>query len=191
MKKLSNREKKLVLLASAAAVFFIGFQFGISPLLDYSERIGKEIPQMERDLKKAELLRRLYLKINGEITGIRDRLDERQETFRPFDFLDKLARKEGLSLGKVSHDTNEDVHENYREDILEIDFEKVPLDKLVRFLHGIESSGHLLTVKELSITPDGRDSTLLNADITVSTFVKKADKEHVAGGEKVPVRAHR
>lgn len=173
MKKLSNREKKLVLLAGCAAVFFLGFQFGVSPLLDYYQRMGKETPQMARDLKKAELLRRLYLKINAEITGIRGRLDERKETFKPYDFLDKLARKEGLALGKVSHDSNEDVHEDYREDTLEIDFERVPLDKLVRFLHGIESSGHLLTVKELSITPDGRDSTLLNADITVSTFVKK------------------
>ena len=174
MKKKSGREKKLVLLAGCAIIFFIIWQFALSPLINYNERIGKQIPKMKMDLLAARRLKKRYQSLDKDIQAIRARVDERREAFNPYDFLDKLARKEGIrsNLDKITSDSD-DINDNYREDIVKIRLKDVALSKLVRYLYNIENSGQLLTVRELTIEPDSRDSNLLDVKFEVSTFARK------------------
>jgi len=158
MKKMSKREKNFILLALCGAIIFAGYFFAFTPLEQYYDRIKSETPKMKIDLKTAQRLKKQY---------------ERQDKFNPYDFLDTLARKEGIrsNLDKITSST-EEVNEQYHEDIVKIRLKNVALSKLVRYLYNIENSGQLLTVKELTIEPDRRNSTLLDAKFEVSTFAK-------------------
>lgn len=178
MKKLSSREKKLVILSLCVVIFYFAYRFALNPVLEYAERIETELPKLRVDLMAAYRLRKEYLSLDDEIGGIRERIDERQHTFNPYDFLDTLARKEGLrvNLDKITSST-EEINEEYHEEIVTIRLKNVSLEKLVRYLYGIENSGQLLTVEKLSIEPDRRNSAYLDVEFEVSTFAKRRIKE--------------
>ncbi len=171
MKKISKREKTYILLASCAAAFFIIYQFVLTPLEEYYENINRNIPKMKMDLLTAKRLKKQYVELDNDVRNIRGRLDQRQEAFNPYDFLDKLASREGIrpNLEKITSST-EEVNENYHEEIVKIRLKDVMLQKLVRYLYNIENSGQLLTVKELTIEPDRRNSAVLDVRFEVSTF---------------------
>ena len=173
MKKFTPREKRLITVAGGALMIFLLYQFVLVPMLDYSEQMHNSIPKLKMDLLAARRLKGRYQEIDGEIQNIQDRVDKRQKAFNPYDFLDKLSRREKIrsNLDKITSES-EEIDENYREDIVKIRLKNVSLEKLVRFLYNIENSGQLLTVKELTIEPDRRDSELLDVKFEVSTFAK-------------------
>jgi type II secretory pathway component PulM len=176
MKKLSPREKKALIGAIAAIIVFILFQFGVSPLLDRYEQMEGQIPKLKADLRAARRLQKNYKKLEAAVQAIRSRVDEREGAFNPYDFLDKLARKEGVrsNLDKIKSST-EEVSDQYNEETVDIRLKNVNLAKLVRYLYSIEHSGQLLTVKELVIEPDKRHSERLDVKFNVSTFAKAKD----------------
>jgi hypothetical protein len=177
MKKISRREKNFMVMAFCGAIIFAGYLFVFTPLEQYYNRIKSQTPKMRIDLKTAQRLRKQYETLDEEVKVIRERLDARQDEFNPYDFLDTLARKEGIrsNLDKITSAT-EAVNEKYHEDIVKIRLKNVALSKLVRYLYNIENSGQLLTVKELTIKPDRRNSMVLDANFEVSTF-SRTEKE--------------
>ena len=69
MKKISKREKNLILIAVLAVSFFIIFEFLITPLLGYYDRIKKELPKLKIDALAAVRLKKQYLALDKEIKG--------------------------------------------------------------------------------------------------------------------------
>ena len=192
MKELSRREKKLVMLAGGVIALFLLLRFGLFPLLDYYAMLDKRIPRLEKDVQKARLLRKLYLDLDRKVAEVRAKVDERHQTFNPYDFLDKLARKDGIrsALDKITSGS-EEINEDYREEIVTIRLKGVTLNKLVRYLYDIEHSGQVLTVKSLSIEPDEENSMLLDVEFEVSTFSRNKPGERVKRNEKIRSRAGR
>jgi len=184
MKKISKREKKLIATALGAIAVFLVYQFAINPLLKYAERIQNEIPQMKGDLLTARRIRTRYRELDREIRDIRQRLDQRTAEFNPHDFLSTLAQKGGIlpNLEDIKLDTTK-INEIYQEDTAIVRLKNVQLEKLVNYLYEIESSGQLLTVKELSVKPDSDNSLLLDVTFDVSTFAKTKKTEGATTGK--------
>ncbi|MDD5557846.1 MAG: type II secretion system protein GspM [bacterium] len=171
MKKISPRERRLVALAGAGILLFALYEFALTPLLEWHDRLGREIPKLREDLRTARRVQRRYGRLDGEVREIQERLDRRAREFNPHDFLSTLARREGIlqNLEDIKVDSSQ-VDERYREEIASVKLRKVSLGRLVSYLYGIENSGHLLTVKELQIKPDGADSLLMDVSFDASTF---------------------
>jgi type II secretory pathway component PulM len=191
MKKISKREKQLIAIAGAAILIFLSYQFAITPFLNYCEQIQTEIPQMERDLLRARVIQSQYKTLDSDIKEIRSRLDERTAEFKPHDFLSTLAKNEGIlpNLDKIQIEQKE-VSDEYVEEMAGVRLKHISLEKLVSYLYGIENSGQLITVKDLSIKPDSNDSLSLEVRFNASTFLKVKKKEGEAE-KKQPVRKHR
>ncbi|MCX6354484.1 MAG: type II secretion system protein GspM [Candidatus Aureabacteria bacterium] len=190
MKKISKREKKLIGIAGAAIAGFLIYQYAITPFLDYCERIRTDIPQMQKDLLRVCVIQLQYAALDKNIREIRSRLEERTAEFKPHDFLSTLAKKEAIlpNLDKIELEQKE-VSDAYEEQIAGVRLKHISLDKLVSYLYGIENSGQLITVKDLSIKPDSDDSRFLEVKFNASTFVKLKKKEGEVE-KKPPVRKH-
>ncbi len=185
MKKMSKREKNLIATALGAIALFLVYQFAVNPFLKYAQRIQDEIPQMKGDLLTARRIRTRYRELDKEIMDIRQRLDQRPAEFNPHDSLSTLAQKCGMlpNLEDIKLDTA-NVNENYQEDTAVVRLKNVPLEKMVNYLYEIESSGQLLTVKELSIKPDSGNSLLLDVTFDASTFTKAKKTEGATTGKQ-------
>lgn len=191
VKKISQRERRLVSIALAAIAAFLVYQFAVSPFLEYVDRIGEEIPKMKGDLLTARRIRTRYLALDKEIKAIRQRLDQRTAEFNPHDFLSKLAQKAGIlpNLEDIKLDAAQ-INEIYQEDVATVRLKNVQLEKLVSYLFEIENSDQLLTVKELSIRPDNDNSLLLDVAFDASTFTKTKKTDEGTKG-KSPAKSQR
>lgn len=192
MKKISLREKRLIAVAVAAVALFLVFQFALSPILAYYDRMGKEIPQLRDDLLTARRVKKRYGEIAGDVKAVQERLAARPKEFNAHDFLSTLARREGVlpNLDDITKKT-EQVNEAYQEETATVKLKKVSLGKLVSYLYGIENSGQLLTVRELEITPDRGNSLLLDVAFEASTFRQSEAKEEDRKSETAPQRKGR
>lgn len=191
MKKFTAKERKLIAIAAGAVGLFLLYRLALTPFLGYCDRIQKDIPRMERDLVRAHVIQAQYGIIDQEIRDIRSRLDARPAEFKPHDFLSTLARKEGIlsNLDKIQLEQKE-APAGYEEQIAAVKLKHITLEKLVSYLYGIENSGQMITVKDLSVKPDSGNSLMLEAKFNASTFVKLQKKE--AGMEKKPpAKKHR
>jgi len=191
VKKMSGREKKLVAIGGGAIGLFIIYQFALTPLFGYYERLGEEIPKMRDDLLTARRVRKRYAALDREIKSIQERLDQRAKEFNAHDFLGStLAGREGVQ-GNVD-DINVSVREaseGYQEEVATVKLRDVPLSKLVNYLYAIEHSGQLITVRELTIKPDADNSTLLDVTFDACTFRKAAgtdEKQEAAPPPRKP-----
>ena len=77
MKKMSQRERRLISIALAAIAAFLFYQFAVSPFLKYVDLVREEIPKMKGDLLTARRIRTRYRALDQEIKDIRQRLDQR------------------------------------------------------------------------------------------------------------------
>jgi type II secretory pathway component PulM len=191
-KKISQREKRLISIALAAIAAFLVYQFAIDPFLEYAARIQEEIPKMKRDLLTAQRMQSRYLALDKEINDIRQRLDQRPAEFNPHDFLSTLAQESEIlpNLEDIKLDATE-INELYEEDVATVRLKNVPLEKLVSYLFEVENSDQLLTVKELSIKPDDKNSLLLNVAFDVSTFIKTKQTDEEPKKGKPPKKPRR
>lgn len=182
MKKISKREKSLIVAAFGAIVLFLIYQCAINPFLKYAVRIQEEIPQMKGDLLTARRMQTRYRELDREIRDIRQRIDQRTAEFSPNDFLSTLAKNAGLfpNLDGIKPDHTK-INESYGEDTATVKLKNVQLEKLVNYLYDIENSGQLLTVKELSIKPDNDNSLALDVTFDVSTFTKTKKTDEGTG----------
>lgn len=191
MKKLSAREKKLVGIALAAVGFFLLLQFGVSPLAGYYDRIRTETPAMRQDILTARRLAKRFAALDGEIRKIHESLDQRKKEFNPYNTLNDLARREGLSsnLDRITMESKQ-LDEQYQEETAKVTLKRVPLNRLVGFLYDIETTSDLMTVKLLSIRADPDDSLLLDATFDAST-ITKGQKREGAAEKKAPAKKAR
>jgi type II secretory pathway component PulM len=194
MKKISKREKSLIATAFGAIALFLIYQCAINPFLKYTVRIQEEIPQMKGDLLTARRIQTRYRELDGEIRRVRQHIDQRTAEFSPNDFLSTLAKKAGIfpNLDGIKPDHTK-INESYGEDTATVKLKNVQLEKLVNYLYDIESSGQLLTVKELSIKPDNDNSLALEVTFDVSTFTrtKKTDEGTVGKPPSKPQHTQR
>ena len=58
----------------------------------------------------------------------------------------------------------------YKENMVEIKMEKIPLEQLVRYLYKVENSPELLRIKELRIKPRFDNKNLMDARFKVSAY---------------------
>lgn len=179
--------------AGAAVAVFLILQYLVFPFADYSERIKKDIPQLERDLLRARIIRMQYAGLDDKIKEIRTRLEARTAEFNPHDFLSTLAKNEGIlpNLDKIQVEIKE-AGDSYQEQIADVRLKHIPLEKLVNYLYSIENSGQMITVTDLSIKPDRDDQSLLEVRFNASTFIKLKKKENeMEAQKKQPSRKYR
>ena len=58
----------------------------------------------------------------------------------------------------------------YRISSVEMKLEAIPLDRMIRYLHAVETSGHLVDVRRLSLTQTGKTEKFLDAVLEIQTL---------------------
>jgi len=176
MRKITVREKVLIGLAGAGLVGALFYLHVISPALAEMKKVDAKIPYVEKQLRAVRRIRERCGEINTMIDQVQQRLDKREGNFQPRAFLDKLAKQVGMNndqLKGIQPKGSKIENEVYKEERFGVTLKKTSLEDLVKFLYQIESSKYLLTVRKLSIDPDKRSPSLLNAKFEVSTFTRK------------------
>lgn len=170
--KLNKREQISVAAAGAAVLLFLVLQFLVFPLMDKNERLEKTISTRQQELAEIQVLRTQYRETAQKAESMQQRLKTRRRGFTLFSFLEALAGQTGvktrIAYMKPSSTTLKE--SSYRISSVEMKLQEVTMSQLLAYLHGIETSRDMISIKRLSISKGEKNSDLLNTVFQVETL---------------------
>jgi general secretion pathway protein M len=170
--KLNKREKVYVGAALAAIVIFIALQFLIFPLFEKNEQLTRTLATRQQEFVQIKLLQAEYKKTADQAEESRRYLKARKRGFTLFSFLDTLAGRTGVkSHIAYMKPTNTPIKDTpYRRSMVEMKLSDINMSQLLAFLHGIETSRDMVSIKRLSISTGEKQADLINSIFQVETL---------------------
>lgn len=166
---LSDRERTLVGLAGGTIAISILFLGIIQPIAMLADNIENRADAAEQQLLVMNRLRRQYDVVNASLTKVEDQIRANHERRNLLTLLESLAAESSIVVDSMEERKAQD-DEKFKETRVEVRLKSVSLRHTVTYLHAIESSDQLLTVKSLRIKNRTDKSSLLDVTFNVSTF---------------------
>jgi general secretion pathway protein M len=140
----------------------------IAPLIAAGANVGSRVAGAERDLEIAQRLRRDYDEIHQRLSTVEERIQTGPRgNLRTT--LESLAQRASVKIDSMEPQAAP-AGDRYRETKVEVALKQVSLPQTVRYLHEIESTEELLSVKALRIRTRPDQPELLDVSFTVSSF---------------------
>jgi len=165
---LAPRERLLLAAAGALVASVLLWAVLIQPVLDARDRAATRVTTAEQQLELMGRLRQEFDEVNRRLSRV-----ERQIQAGPrgniFTLLESLARRASVDVEAMEPQTGSS-SDRYRETKVQVVLKNVTLRQAVTYLHQIEESQQLLSVKSLRLRTRRDPANLLDATFTVSTF---------------------
>jgi general secretion pathway protein M len=165
---LSSQERILVTLAAAGVGAALAFLIIVNPILGAAANADRRVATAEEELGLVQRLRREYDEVHGRLATVEERIKNgpRGEIFTT---LEKLAAESVVKVDSMEPRTSP-ASDAYRETKVQVALKNVTLAQLVNYLHKIDSSEQVLSIKSLRIRTRKDKPELLDATFTVSSF---------------------
>jgi type II secretory pathway component PulM len=165
---LSDRERILVSIVGVLLVVLV-FYFGIIRLsFGLRGDAQRRLTQAEQQLMVMSRLRREFDDVNVRLTSVEQRIQSSTRgNLRTT--LESLARASKVKVESMEPQATPS-NDRYRETKVEVALKQVTLRQTVSYLHEIESSDEVLSVKSLRMRTRKDQPDFLDVTFTVSTF---------------------
>ncbi len=165
----SPREKRMLTFGAAGVVLFIV----LIAYASFSSSIRKANDALEEkrlDFDRISVLAATYNQEEQERQMLEAKL--RQSPPGLMSFVDTIAKKEGVEVGGMSDRGVISGGQGGRpkEMSVEVNFSKVPLDKLLRLLTAIEQSPGVVRVRRLRVHKNFENKDVLDVSLSVSAW---------------------
>ncbi len=165
---LSERERILVSIAGVLLVVLV-FYFGvIQSSLGLRSNAQYRLTQAEQELMVMSRLRKEFDVVNERLTSVEQRIESSTRgNLRTT--LESLALASQVTVESMEPQSTPS-NDRYRETKIEVGLKQVTLRQTVSYLHQIESSEEVLSVKSLRMRTRKDQPDFLDVTFTVSTF---------------------
>ena len=169
--QMNSREKYVVGFGSAVVLSIIIFQFIITPFFDGRKSKKQQVIQLANQIKEMKVLKAEYEQLTGKNYRTTRKTGVNNTDFTLFSFLEKLAGttkiKDKISYMKPSTSTSKE--SKVQLSLVKIKFNLIVMEQLISFLHGVETSSHMIFVRGISISKAGKDAKFLNVVLQLET----------------------
>ena len=171
LKNLNKREKYAVYAASGLIAFFILIQVIISPIINKKERLTRTLQAKTKILEEMRILQSEYGIIGEKARLSKKRFEARKKDFTLFSFLDRLADKSGIKnhITYMKPSTSAREKSGYKVSKVEMKLQSITLKQLTSYLHGVETSKNIVSIKRISIVKTGIKEGYVNAVLQIET----------------------
>jgi type II secretory pathway component PulM len=165
---LSPSERRLVGAGGGLAVALLSYLLVVQPVLGARHRAETRAAAAEQQFVTMLRLREEYDEINRRLSAVEHRIQNGPRG-NIFTLLESLATRSSVKVESMEPQTPL-ASDRYRETKVEVALKSVTLAQTVSYLHQIESSEQLLSVKSLRLRTRRDKPELLDVTFTVSTF---------------------
>lgn len=171
LKNLNKRQKYAVYAASGLIAFFILIQVIISPIINKRERLTRMLQSKTKTLEEMRILQSEYGIIGEKARLSKKRFEARKKDFTLFSFLDRLADKSGIKnhITYMKPSTSAREKSGYKVSKVEMKLQGITLKQLTSYLHGVETSKNIVSIKRISIVKTGIKEAYVNAVLQIET----------------------
>lgn len=169
LERLAPRERWALGAAAALTVLTFLYVGVAAPLLSTIDHSRQRAEQAQRDLELVRQWRRQLGVVNGRLASVEQRIASGpHENMRTT--LDRLRIQSGIAKFESIDEKTSKPSDRYHEKQMEVALKSVTLAQIVQYLHQIESSPQVLSVKRLRISRRADDPKLLDVRFVVSSF---------------------
>lgn len=171
-KQLHRRERYIITGATCLIGAFIIVQLIVLPLFNRKDRLHSSIKAKTQVLMEMRRLQSEYETLNASSQKSMARFGVREKGFRLFSFLDRLAKETGIK-GNVIYmkpTIKEQPNSPYKLSRVEMKADAVTLKQLTTYLHGVETSKNMITIRKLSISKKSKNESLITAILQIETL---------------------
>jgi type II secretory pathway component PulM len=165
---LSSQERILVTIAGAGVAAALVFLVIVSPILGAASGAESRVAAAEQELELVRRLRLDYDEVHGRLATVEERIRNGPKG-EIFTTLEKLASESMVKVDSMEPRTSPG-SDAYRETKVQVALKSVTLAQLVNYLHKIDSSDQVLSIKSLRIRTRKDKPAFLDATFTVSSF---------------------
>ncbi len=165
---LAPRERMLVLSAGALTAIAIAYLALVVPVLAIGDRASDRLDGAETAYEVMKRLRADYDDVQRRLQAVEGRI-RRGSRSNLRTVLESMAQESQVTVESMEPQAAPTIPP-YRETKVEVGLKAVTLPQTVSYLHAIESSNDLLTVKNLRIRSRSDKPQLLDVTFTVSSF---------------------
>lgn len=170
--KLNKREKISVVAAAAAIAIFLVMQVLVFPLFDKNTQLSRLLVTRQQEVEQIRLLQAEYRKTAQKTEQAQRYLKTRKRGFTLFSFLETLAGQTGIKshIAYMKPTTTAQKDSPYRLSMVEMKLQEITMSQLLAYLHGIETSRDMISIKRLSISKGEKKADLINTVFQVETL---------------------
>ena len=177
--EINKREKYLVGFACIFILAALVYNFGISTVIERQKLLTRQLAAKKNVLETLSRLSEEYnrtLKESDRLTGM---YAKRDKGFTLFAFLETMAVKAGvddhIDYMKPSSTPSSlmDKPSNAHLSLVEMKLKGIKLSQLISYLYLVELSEHIVFIKRLGITSDGKNQHTISAVLQVETYVNE------------------
>jgi len=170
--KLNKREKICVAAAAAAIVIFLVLQMLVFPLFEKNAQLTRTLATRQQEREQIQQLQADYRKTAEKAEQAQRHLKTRKRGFTLFSFLETLAGQTGVKshIAYMRPTTTTQKDSPYRLSMVEMKLQDVTMAQLLTYLHGIETSRDMISIKRLSISKGEQKADLINTVFQVETL---------------------
>jgi general secretion pathway protein M len=168
----SKRERTAIWAGVAFIFVFVLFRLVIFPFVDQKERIGRVLEANMKNLIEIRSLKSEYEALNRRANTSKFRFEKRSKSFTLFSFLDRLAGEVGIkeNIAYMKPSTTVQKESTYKISLVEMKLTGINMEQITQYLHKIETSKNMVSIKRLSLTKPDEKQNQLNAVLQVQTF---------------------
>jgi len=170
--KLNKREKIGVAAAAVAIVIFLVLQVLVFPLFEKNAQLTRTLATRQQEREQILLLQAEYQKTAEKAQEAQRHLKRRKQGFTLFSFLETLAGQTGVKshIAYMRPTTTSQKDSPYRLSMVEMKLQEITMSQLLAYLHGIETSMEMISIKRLSISKGEQKADLINTVFQVETL---------------------
>ncbi|MBW2252144.1 MAG: hypothetical protein JRF60_16325 [Deltaproteobacteria bacterium] len=171
LKNLNKHQKYAVYAASGLIALFILIQVIISPIISKRERLTRMLQAKTKTLEEMRILQSEYGIIREKAVTYKKRFEARNKGFTLFSFLDRLADKSGIKnhITYMKPSTSAREKSGYKVSKVEMKLQSITLKQLTSYLHGVETSKNIVSIKRISIVKTGIKEGYVNVVLQIET----------------------
>ena len=171
LKKINKHQKYAVYAASGLIAFFILIQVIISPVINKRARLTRTLQAKTQTLDEMRILQSEYGIIREKTVTYKKRFEARNKNFTLFSFLDRLADKSGIKnhITYMKPSTSAREKSGYKVSKVEMKLQGITLKQLTSYLHGVETSKNIVSIKRISIVKTGIKEGYVNVVLQIET----------------------
>jgi general secretion pathway protein M len=170
--KLSKRERYIVFGIAALLALFIIVQVVVRPLFARNGRLERELKAKTAALTDMQKMRAEYESLKTDTRRSSARFDRREKGWTLYKFMNQLADETGIkgNIKSMKPTTTEQQGSPYKISRVDMRLESVTLAQLTNYLHRVETSTGVISIRKMVITKKEDQQNLLSAVLQVETL---------------------